>query len=520
MIPAASGTASASRSAAPLVSILLLLGALVLTAIETRPALSAPFRFDFLGHNAARYAQCGRNFARNGFVATGFAPDLTPGDPGDRPRMLYLHHPPLAPWIVGVSFVLFGESEQNATLPFFVLGLLVPLLVFVIGRRTLTGIGPGVAAMLAAAAPMTGFYGAHVDPQGPVLLVPMLWMTISALALRDGKRGAFPSLVAATIVALLADWPAVYFAILLPLADRFRGGRALGRRAWIPAILAVSFVGAFWVWIVALGRSPMDEWISSAAVRLASGIDTSGAREIGAAIGAALARFETLFSWPLLVVAALAFVPRVATSVLGAERRERLDVVLWAWFGVGLSHTVLFPQGALIHDYWTFLLLPPIAIAAAAATEGLRARIESRSGEGFSFLMSCGVVIVIAWLGWNTTQRLYRERADEWPSRLGRALREQTRPSQAVLTNGPYNPVSSLYLAQPEFAWASDRRVRGGIQTAEQLAAAQSDEGPFDAFFYLTTTPSPPVVKDALMNKPSRTISIDGFKAVLFDLKP
>ena len=212
--------------------------------------------------------------------------------------------------------------------------------------------------------------------------------------------------------------------------------------------------------------------------------------------------------------------PRVATSVLGAERRERLDVVLWAWFGVGLSHTVLFPQGALIHDYWTFLLLPPIAIAAAAATEGLRARIESRSGEGFSFLMSCGVVIVIAWLGWNTTQRLYRERADEWPSRLGRALREQTRPSQAVLTNGPYNPVSSLYLAQPEFAWASDRRVRGGIQTAEQLAAAQSDEGPFDAFFYLTTTPSPPVVKDALMNKPSRTISIDGFKAVLFDLKP
>ncbi len=507
------------RSAAPFVSALLLVAAVVLTGIQTRTALSGEFRFDFLGHNAARYAQCGRNFAKNGFTATGLAPDMTPGDPGDRPRMLYLHHPPLAPWLVGVSFALFGESEKNATLPFYGLGLLVPVLVFLVGRRTLSGIGPGAAALIAAAAPMTGFYGAHVDPQGPVLVAPLLLMTIAALFVRARRRGAMPRLCIATAVALLADWPAVYFALFLPLADRFRGGSVLGRRAWAPAVISALFLLAFYAWIVALGRSPMEEWISSATVRLASGIDAGGAHELGSAALAALVSFEKLTPWPIVLLALLAFVPGMLQRSEDAARRTRLDVTLWIWFGVGLGHVLLFPQGALIHDYWTFLLLPPLAFAGAAVLESARARVEAKAGDGFAFAVSCGVLVVLAVLGYRATERLYVERCDEWPSRLGHALREMTRPQQSVMTNGPYNTVSTQLLAKPEFTWASDRRVRGGVTTAEQLAAAQREEGPFDAYFYLTTNPPPPVVKELLSDAPSRTINIDGFKAVLFELK-
>lgn len=486
--------------------------------------LEGPFRLGFQHHNAARYAIQGRNYVRHGFTENLLAPDYTPG--ARKPaaeRALYLHHPPLTPLVVGASFTLLGENEKNAQLPFFVLGIFAPLAMFVLGRRVLRSGGAALAAAFVAIPPLGTIYGGHVDPQGPIVVISVILSTWAYVRFRSSRRASDLLLVAGfAAVGLLSDWSAAYPLGVIAFAETFLPGGTRDRRVWLLPLLPVGFFLAYLSWIEAMGRSPSVELFTGAGTRTLHGI----LRESGVDLFAALSNFgvnvRRMFTGGLLLLAL------VGAFVLLRARRDssasdpyagRFAFVVLVLSGV--SHVLLFPQGALIHDYWTYLLLPPAALAAAAFVDAIRIRWTQSQGEGFGSLVVLSAVSWVALESYReTTSTLAAQEVGELPHALvGRATREQVRPHERVLTNLDYNPTSTRLIVKPEFTWYADRVARGAIATEADLDRALTEEGAFDWFVYAAAGTLP--IREVLERRygPPRSIQVPGGTLFFFKMK-
>ncbi len=501
--------------------------------------LSSAFTDGFPNHNAARYAIAGRNYVRHGFAQNLGAPDLTPGLSEKGERDLYLHHPPLAPLLVGLSFVEFGESERSARLPFFALGLLVPFAIFLLARRCFrsgSG-GPALAALFSSLPPMATLYGGHVDPQGPIVVLAVILETWAYLRFRASRSSLdLVALSLFAIVGMLSDWSAAYPIGVIAVADRILPGGTRDRRVSMLPLVPIAFFLAFLAWVHAIGQESSAALFQGAAVRTFSGLSAASHEEVAAALETAGRNFVRMFTTALIALGAIGsilalFAPRWRTGdgegsdpVKMAEPATsdsmRLAIVVLAL--TGIAHIALFPQGALVHDYWTFLLLPAFALAAANLVETVRFRAARSQGEGFAILISLVAAAAIGWPARSETVRTLAAQELSLPkATLGRAIREAIRPDQRVLTNLPCNPISSRLLGEPEYAWYSDRRMRGGVKTADGLALAEREEGRFDYFVYTPLPQGKDPVLDALESsgaKP-RVVMLPGGKVYIFPLR-
>lgn len=504
-----------------LLALVLLLAGLAHAWIHWQPPLSGRFRFGFVGQNAARYSLAGRNYVRNGFTAGLGAPDFTPGEPGARRRFLYLHHPPLAPLAVGASFALFGESERSAALPFLAAGLLSAVLVFLVARRCMNAFGAGAAALLFASAPMTGIYGAHVDPQGPLLTASLLAATWSYLRFREHGRALDRALIFAFIVAGLgADWPAAFAALLLPFADRARAeGRAdPGLRALPLAALGCGLL--FAIWIGLMGRFPAAELFDAAGVRSPFALLAEGPAEIAREVGQFVSNLSRLFGLPLLAFVALGAVPELRRAAqAGANLRAALVVL----GGTGAAHVLLFPQGAFVHDYWTFLLLPAAALLGGAALAGLASWIGERRGAALGLGAALALLGLAAYLGSRETRAWFwrPQQEAETLAAFGETLRDRVRAEECVLTNAPVNTVRADLLYYPAFTYYADRIVRGGVRSYADLERAEREDGPFRRFLYVQSRDVDELALFAELERrgfPKHTLSVLGSTLFLYDL--
>ncbi len=484
------------------------------------PAREGRFRHGFLGANAARYSLAGRNYVRNGFAATSLAPDFTPGDPGDRPRALYLHHPPLVPILLGLSFLCFGETETAATVPFHLVGLAVLLLLFLLARRLVAGVGGAAAAALAGVVPMTGFYGGHVDPQGPLLVLFLLAATLFYLRYREKRRGLDLVLFGGVLaLGFLTDWPALYLAGLLPLLD---AGASAGRRAWWTALAAFAYFGAYLVWIAALDQSILAALLEPALVRTPYALLDQSASTVVHQARVAIGWAATMFTVPLLLLAALGLFPTIRRGAVRSRFEFKLALRLLVL--VGVLHVLMFPQGFLVHDYWTFLLLPPIAILGAVVVEAAR-RGARGWGEGFSCLVAVAIVGVVLHAGDRATLRRYaaaEAEGNEIHGRFGEFVRERLRPHQRGMSNlDIYNPRRSDLLVKPEFTYYADRAWRGGVLTTTDLDRAEAEEGPFDRYFMVLFGVAEPPVLTVLRERAAgkRILDVLGHPVTEFDLR-
>jgi hypothetical protein len=136
-----------------------------------------------------------------------------------------------------------------------------------------------------------------------------------------------------------------------------------------------------------VGLSVGGDFTGSAGIRSWTALTLPGVK-----LGAELAKWcggvVAMFTPAALVLTVLAAIPalRRRARVEGSEFERVLAVLL----ATGFAHVVLFPAGAFIHDYWTFLLVPGVALACGAVIESMRAAAERRFGEGF------GVLVVLA----------------------------------------------------------------------------------------------------------------------------
>jgi 4-amino-4-deoxy-L-arabinose transferase-like glycosyltransferase len=222
---------------APLLLVIILLLALVLRL--------APWGDNRFLEDEALYAYWGQQ------IATGADPMLDQ-EPVDKP--------PLHPYTLALSFLLFGENESAARLPGLLASVAGVALVYALGRALYRDARVGLlAALLLALSPFDILFAstAFTDPLLTVWVLGALW---AATAGRPGAAGVLVGLAAATKQQGLFFLPVVVGVGLLAPPQPARGGprrAALWKSGWLRFVLGFALVAAgFVAWDLARVQRP------------------------------------------------------------------------------------------------------------------------------------------------------------------------------------------------------------------------------------------------------------------------
>jgi 4-amino-4-deoxy-L-arabinose transferase-like glycosyltransferase len=413
------------------------------------------------GWSGAFYSNIARNYLRHGYWETRFAPIVSTGDVPRDHWVYYLTHPPGIGLVVSLSFRWLGEHEWSARLVPLIFSVGSLFLLYRLAQALFTTRIALLATFLAAFVPMEIVYGAHVDPQGPAV-------TFFSLALLEAyRRGSLPGMIASLVLGSAFDWPIHYMAGLIAFHALVTGG-ARRREVWVLPLLSVVLVGSFWIYGRRVAPSPEQNYLHAslgAAAALWTGYEVDPTHIQGyrmewpgwpALASRVWSYYLNLFTWPLLVLAALGVV------VALRRRAPAAFFILLLW---GLLHAVLFPMGAFVHDYWAVYLTPGLALAAALGLSS----IADRGSSSFppKVLPVLGTTLLVGLAGWwiaRGAERIARSRLEE--ATLGRRLHEITLPQEGILSLLPLDARDAYY---------ADRPVKDGVNRFNLFEAAMAD---------------------------------------------
>lgn len=356
---------------------------------------------------------------------------------------VYGDHPPLLGLTITGSFLLFGPHFWSERLVPIVYSL-VDLILFYALMCQLFDVGVArIAAFLFATFPLLGYFGRNVSHEPAVLcwaLVLLLayirwrgptpnpskgWRgelltdqsalirTSAAtsrhlpLSMRSKERGpgggAVPLMVIATVIGGLYGWPLFYFAAILFVVDWYaqrRFNRTLFLATIMPAAITFVLVLAQIAWalngdLAGLGAMFLHR--------------TGGGGE-QAAVVTGIGWFSQVTTWNAEDFGAWSQVamPLVVAFIAMRASREQwslriqMIVVLALW---GISHVMIFRNGAYVHAYWQFYLLPVYALGISwAVVSWTRTQIPARNLRALVLICAC---FAVANLNLATTLALY-----------------------------------------------------------------------------------------------------------------
>ncbi|MFH1548919.1 MAG: glycosyltransferase family 39 protein [Planctomycetota bacterium] len=388
--PSADGCGSSAdiwRPGSICVLFLILLGAVVLQVRD----ISSPWPDDIRGWTGAFYSNVARNYLHFGLKETrgGMVRSVNPRDPGQ--FRYIITHPPLLGWLVALSFKVFGYSERSARLVAVFCSIGSIALLYLIVKRSASTAAALCAAAIFAVLPMCLFFGSLVDAQGPIPLFFCLLVIQFYLRFLDKPSIANSILLLASFIpAAATDWPAYY---LLPVLSAHYL-LTTKRKNWKAILLPVFGVGLFVFYI-----------FYAAYVR--TGTFAFDLRRLAAAFAGRAGRSaevaDKLFTpgewvdrvvldwWPGLFTIAALFLVCVwlAVSIVKVARRRAGDEhwLFLMLLAFGLTHIVIFPQGAYIHPFWSYYLLPAVACAGGCVILGL-AKLVSRGNRPVAALIA------------------------------------------------------------------------------------------------------------------------------------
>lgn len=354
------------------------LAAILASAVAVRiPYATEPFLRPHEDDNA-RYGLAARNHLRHGFSATRGGIYLAvggpiPGAPPPAPGDFYTNHPATLTWILALVYELLGESPLATRLPSIAASLAGILLLHSATRRRF---GHGVALVSAgflALAPGSAWAG-RLAVFLPYLL-PLGLLALDRHARRpapssldgEGTEGGW-AVAACVAAATLVDWAGLLLvpalAVITPrglarpvLAATAAASLNLVHIAWIRGVEGLSGI-----LLHALGRAGLAGIAPSAGIPHASFSWWDLPRVVGG---------EHI---PYLMTPIGMLLAAVGLVILGvdrsAPRRRRWVAGLVTWGGL---YILVFPQAAVVHDYWIYYLLPAAGVLAGVAAVRLAA---------------------------------------------------------------------------------------------------------------------------------------------------
>lgn len=482
------------------VGVLLLLAALLYSAWMMSHVLGGEFRRGYLGSNGARYSIMAKNVLRADVKAVNYAPLLNMAEQKDLDP--YLHHPPLLHWMLALVFHVFGEEEDHARLLPYLFTLLNLVLIFLLGWRILGGpLAGGLAAVIAAALPMTSYYGAHIDVQGsPVLFFILAGILCYFRWVDTSARRWYALGVVFFVVGTLIDWHPLYLIVLLPLhywLHRRGVGETLTStlaKAWPFIVVGLALFLALCIWLSTAGEPKGPTLVKSLHYRLFT--DPKALTELGQdwdyfqskLYDYCLPHTHSLMPWPFYLLIVLGWIIGRWGGIRTADPFRTCS--LWLFFLLGTVHILLFPFGLLIHDYWAFLYVPWLAFAGALTLQRIVEYLSTRSrtvSVATTIIVCSGVV----YSGHEYSFKRFDMEIDDITYPLALAMRQTAQPGEAVLTNATnYNRpeagrVDNYTLYKPALAYYADRVIRGDIETPEQFEKIVKRRDDFVHFIFI-----------------------------------
>lgn len=408
-----------------------------------------------------------RNYVKYGYPSFGLAQIMTPGPrvaPGD--RVEYLTHPPLVPLMSSVSIAIFGPSVWSNRLPHLVCGFALVAALAAFGMK-LGGRSAGAwCAIAAATLPMgsvrAGSFPCGIGPALVLCTTLMSWLYL--LYAGSGLRRHFWLLVAATVGALLADWPAYVLAFCLAgHAVVFRVRAKWSRMIALP-VLAVLLFALSWsysrsvpernqLWGTSLGRSA-DNWSSPEALSDDTPTYTAAAWCLN--VGQ---KFLEYYS--PLVVAAAAGLLWTAVRALRTRANDPAQHVLMLWLWI-VPYFIVFSRAFYAHIHYHVLFLPAMAITLGLLADSACQWVMGRSRAVGAVLSAGACLFMVMWTHHVMARpdpfaALRAQRAD-WAADLAR----ETAPDQ--------KSAFVLHYAYP-MRFLADRAVFEQIDTVAKLDA-------------------------------------------------
>lgn len=344
---------------------------LALFVLHTLIMFQGLFETYMVGHhgwNASLRSTIGRNYVEQGFVETGLLPykEYAPITNLDR-AIVHWHHPPGINVLVGMSFAIFGESEAAARIVPVLASLITFFLLYVIVRRRYGPLAAVCTLGIFILLPMQMEFGKMISYEPVVVtaaLASLLCLELARDTERDWDKKVRAALIAGVVgfglFAGFVDWPGFILCGLI-------GFDALVRKPRQPVIFGLLGVAS------SLYLAWMFYWLAESAPK--------GGFEHLAKGRAGNATFEKLFSrtWDRFRDLYLPFVVWTGGLwVLVEARWRRVDPVVLVFSISTLLYIMAFKQGAIIHNFFVFYILPAFAVAAGVGVARALEAIEPR----------------------------------------------------------------------------------------------------------------------------------------------
>jgi hypothetical protein len=171
-----------------------------------------------------------------------------------------------------------------------------------------------------------------------------------------------------------------------------------------------------------------------------------------------------------------------------------------------LLHIACFPGGALLHDYWAYLLAPPAALVVGHAVRSWDGALVA--GSRWRPLLAAGLLLcggVYAADGATAVRaRMVAER-EQIHRFLGELVRDETPEDARILTSAGYNPWGGQRLVHPEFSFYARRKVRGDVRDRATFLEAQAELRPTH-YLEIVLQPVEADLRDLLAERPHRSL--------------
>jgi len=533
----------------------LLLGWVVLYSAGMGVTLQRRFdrRYD-LGN--ALYATAARNILRDGFWASHGGVFISAGEIEREGRDFYPSHPPMLAWWMAGWMKCFGVSNTAVRAAPLAITMLNLLLVYALVGRVLgrpTGI---LAAALYSILPMTAFFAQSTDME-PWCMTAMLAASLAYLAWCSRRRKrSLTAMLLCLAAGCWTDWPVAIFCGTLAAVHlaffvhaqpeeyfrrrwKARAGVAAAIVA-VPVIMFILFVAYLHIngdgLSTAVERAKGRIRISSLSQNDIEMSDGPTARPGAVVVGPLDARpgwkilldqtttptvlrrwFVSLFT-PSALLLALAgaigwrwwspVLARGGGPVAGDEFavcRRALGRSLLAVFLAQCFYSVIFAEGAAIHEFWQYFLIYPVAVLSAGVVAGCwkmwaeerRRLILAGAVPAFFLLLATPC---LSWGPFAWRMRPFGDvvlaESEYGDMRLGyiEPLRTYTKPRDVILTR-----IANLRFS---LAWYADRMIVSDEPLFTlAMVEAQADRFAGHRVLYLCEPEAPPELIEALQAK-------------------
>ena len=435
----------------------ILLVALILRGWDIR----AMWQDDARGWAGAFYSHVAKNYLTFGFAATKGAMVRTVNPRNPSEFVYYMDHPPMIGWLLAGSFGIFGYHEWSNRLVGLLCSMGSLITLYFIAKRA-CGLKAALGMLaLVSVLPMGVFYGGFVDVQGPVvfffcMLTVLAYQRFAERPTRlntGGMLGAF-------FFGALTDWPA-YYLVPIFLVHYFL---TTGRRSWrillLPSLAVLAGAGFLLHQNYVLTGAPS----LNIDVMLGAFLHRAGSAATDSSTGAAMRHFTTedwfntvvftawpkFFTLPCLLLSGV-WVLVVLVKIV-ARRLSRAEHFFLIFLIFGAIHVLLFRQGASVHNYWSYYLLPAVALGCVMPVFAL-GRLFPRRWDSVRAVFA--PVAVCALVVWPVVQSIELAKQTKYEySQMGAMLAEWINPRELLLNDFEAHFGMDFYLRNPvQFAY-------------------------------------------------------------------